>query len=123
MRLAIVGSRHCPGLSLEQVVEKIPINCTEIVSGGSRGVDDLARQAAQALGIPLKVYRPDYARHGRAAPLMRNDLIVQRAHYVLAFWDGSSRGTAYTIRECIRRHVPVRVILLPKPPKSAGPGP
>ena len=37
MRLAIVGSRHCPGLSLEQVVEKIPINCTEIVSGGSRG--------------------------------------------------------------------------------------
>ena len=87
----------------------------------SHGV--LARQAAQALGIPLKVYRPDYARHGRAAPLMRNDLIVQRAHYVLAFWDGSSRGTAYTIRECIRRHVPVRVILLPKLPKSAEPGP
>lgn len=40
---------------------------------------------------------------------MRNDLIVARAELVLAFWDGCSRGTVYTIRRCRAMGVPYRV--------------
>ena len=36
--------------------------------------------------------------------------VLREADLVLAFWDGSSRGTAFVIRECRRRGVPLRVI-------------
>lgn len=47
---------------------------------------------------------------------MRNDLIVARAELVLAFWDGRSRGTVYTIRRCRAMGVPYRVFRAAKAP-------
>ncbi len=82
MRVAVVGSRT---LTVPDLGNYLPENVSEIVSGGARGVDQCARAYALAHGIKLTEYRPDYARHGCRAPLMRNDLIVARAELVLAF--------------------------------------
>ena len=79
-------------------------------------MDQCARAYALSHGISLTEYLPDYARHGRRAPLMRNDLIVARAELVLAFWDGRSRGTVYTIRRCRAMGVPYRVFRAAKAP-------
>lgn len=106
MRVAVVGSRT---LTVPNLGDYLPENVSEIVSGGARGVDQCARAYALSHGIRLTEYLPDYARHGRRAPLMRNDLIVARAELVLAFWDGRSRGTVYTIRRCRAMGVPYRV--------------
>lgn len=106
MRVAVVGSRT---LTVPNLGDYLPENVSEIVSGGARGVDQCARAYALSHGIKLTEYLPDYARHGRRAPLMRNDLIVARAELVLAFWDGRSRGTVYTIRRCRAMGVPYRV--------------
>ena len=110
MRVGIVGSRNIGGITARQLIPWIPANCTQIVSGGARGIDTLAGQAAQQLGIPLLCLRPDYSRYGRQAPLRRNDEILSHCDYVLAFWDYCSRGTCYTITECIRRHIPCRIV-------------
>ncbi len=112
MRVAIVGSRESRGLTAEQMICHIPQNCSRIVSGGARGVDAIARQAAEMLGIPITEFRPDYPSYGRKAPLVRNREIVGHADLVLVFWDMSSRGSAHTIVECIQRRVPVKVINL-----------
>ena len=48
---------------------------------------------------------------GRQAPLQRNDAIVDYADFVLAIWDGRSRGTKYVIDRCRKTGTPVRVLL------------
>jgi hypothetical protein len=52
---------------------------------------------ADRLGLELIVFRPDYKRYGRGAPIVRNKQIVQESDLVLAFWDGKSRGTKSSI--------------------------
>lgn len=107
MKLAIIGSRTVNQISIELY---IPENTTEIVSGGAKGVDTLAREFAEKQGLPLTEFLPDYARYKRAAPLKRNEKIADYADEVLAFWDGQSKGTAHTIKEFERRGKKVSVI-------------
>lgn len=111
MKIAVVGSRNIHNIPLEDL---IPPQCTEIVSGGARGVDTCAREFAQTHGLKLTEFLPDYNRYGRSAPLKRNDLIVAHADLVFAFWDGESRGTLYTIRQCRLQKKPCRVFRLKK---------
>lgn len=60
-------------------------------------------------GFKLTEYLPEYERYGRAAPIKRNDKIIQSAEMVLAFWDGKSRGTAYVISKCKKLGIPCEV--------------
>ena len=110
MRVAIVGSRNCENLKMRHLLPYLPKECTHILSGGARGVDRLARDLAEYLHIAYTEYRPDYNTFGKGAPLIRNEKIVGNAQLVLAFWDFSSAGTRYTIRHCLKKHIPVRVI-------------
>jgi len=108
MKVAIIGSRNLGGIELENF---LPENVTEIVSGGAKGVDTCARQYANANGIKLTEFLPDYKRYGRGAPLKRNLEIIAYADVVLAFWDGESRGTKYVIDNCKKQGIPVKVHL------------
>ncbi len=72
MRIAIVGSRDVKGFTLERMLPHIPPEATELVSGGAYGIDQMAEQAAQVLGLPIRIFRPDYKTNGRLAPLVRN---------------------------------------------------
>ena len=95
MKLAIIGSRNADVPNLETY---LPEGVTEIVSGGARGVDTIAATYAKENGITLTEFLPDYQRYKRGAPLKRNEQIAEYADRVLAFWDGTSRGTLYTIK-------------------------
>ena len=96
-------------MSVDGVISHIPLSCTQIISGGAEGIDALAKEAAEKLGIGYICYLPDYDRYGRSAPLKRNDQIIAAADLVLAFWDFRSRGTSYVIAECIKRGKPIKV--------------
>ena len=109
MKVAVIGSR---GLHVDDLRQYLPKETTEIVSGGAKGIDSDARAYAQAHGIPLKEFLPEYQKYGRGAPLKRNLLIIEYADVVLAFWDGESRGTIYVIDHCRKMNVPVNVITL-----------
>ena len=120
MRVAIIGSRSAPANIAALILPYIPRNATELVSGGAAGVDRAAEELAALLSLPMRRFFPDYERHGRQAPLMRNLQIIDYADEILAFWDGQSRGTMHSVAECIRRGKPVRVVpLTPSEPSPA----
>lgn len=70
-----------------------------IVSGGAAGVDAEAVYIGARHGCPAIEHRPDYATHGKRAPLERNTLIVADADEVHAWPAPWSRGTWDTIRK------------------------
>ena len=109
MRVAVVGSRTLTDICAGPY---LPAGTTEIISGGARGADAAARAWAEAHGLPLREILPDYRRWGRYAPIRRNDEIVAAADYVVALWDGVSRGTAYVIRRCLREGKALRLVVL-----------
>lgn len=106
MRVAVIGSRT---LTISNLGDYLPENTCEIISGGAVGIDQCARRYALEHGIALCEFLPDYSRYGRAAPLRRNDQIIRRAELVLAFWDGHSHGTVYTIRQCRALGIPFQL--------------
>lgn len=111
MRVAVIGSR---GMQVKNLGEYLPKETTEIISGGARGIDACAREYALRHGLKLTEYLPEYSRYGRGAPLKRNITIIENADLVLAFWDGSSKGTQYVIENCRKRNIPVEIHVLTK---------
>lgn len=97
MRVAIVGSRNFsqPERVREFIIDLGP--GVEIVSGGARGVDTWAEEAARECRLTVKVFPADWSK-GKGAGFTRNHDIVNYADVVVAFWDGQSRGTAHTIQ-------------------------
>ena len=106
MKVAVIGSR---GLKVNNLEHYLPDGVSEIISGGAKGVDTSAREYALSHGIKLTEFLPEYEKYGRSAPLKRNIQIIEAADVVLAFWDGSSRGTKYVIDNCNKRNIPVIV--------------
>ena len=107
MKLLIAGSRSITDFDL---AEYIPSETDLIISGGAGGVDTLAEEYADAHRISKVIIRPKYELYGRAAPLKRNEEMVDMADAVLAIWDGKSRGTKYTVEYAKKRGKAVTVV-------------
>ena len=108
MKLAIVGSRNLTSIKIERYISD---EVDEIVSGGAVGVDSCAAEYAEKNGLKLTVFLPKYDRYGRAAPIKRNEEIVNYADKVIAFWDGVSKGTLSVIKYAEKTGKPCEVIL------------
>lgn len=94
MKILIAGSRSITDFDLaEHITSEVEL----IISGGAKGIDTLAEQYADKKRISKLILRPDYARYGKGAPLVRNKKMVSLADRVIVVWDGKSRGTHSTI--------------------------
>lgn len=69
MKIAVIGSRN---MTVNDLGQYLPIEVSEIVSGGAKGIDTCAREYALAHGIKLTEFLPEYEKYGRSAPLKRN---------------------------------------------------
>ena len=107
MKLLIVGSRSITDFDLQG---HIPPETDLIISGGANGVDTLAEQYADKYRISKVIVHPDYARYGKAAPLKRNEVMVDMCDEVLVIWDGVSKGTKFTIDNAKKKGKRVTVI-------------
>lgn len=108
--VAIVGSREYP--HLERV--KVWVSClsadTVVVTGDAAGVDRAASNQARLMGMEYYALVPCWTELGKKAGPLRNEAIVRMADRVIAFWDGSSRGTRSTIDLARRYGKPVEIV-------------
>ncbi len=99
MKVAIIGSRDFKNKNLldEKMKEINKDNTISlIVSGGAKGADTMGVQWANKNNIETKVFYPDFKKHKRAYHF-RNRQIVMESDLIVAFWNGHSTGTKYTI--------------------------
>ena len=94
MKLLIVGSRSITDFDLSKY---IPSQTDLIISGGATGVDSRAETYADQHKISKLILRPKYHLYGKAAPIKRNEQMVDLADEILIIWDGLSRGAQSTL--------------------------
>lgn len=114
LKVAIVGSRKFDDAEkvYGKICENIPRNCTEIVSGGAKGVDTLAQRYAEEHGVFMKVFLPEYEKFGKAATLIRNTEIVKYSDYIFVFIHDDSSGSVDTAKKCLELGKPFSVIYI-----------
>ena len=107
MKVAIIGSRNVSVNDLGMYLS----DEDEIVSGGAVGVDSCAADYAKKKGLKFTVFLPQYERYGKGAPIVRNKEIVDYADKIIAFWNGTSKGTLSVIKYAQKTKKPCEVIL------------
>jgi hypothetical protein len=99
MKLIIAGGRDFKNDRLFQsTMAALTIAPNEIVCGMAAGADELGRQWAIINNIPIAEFPADWSTHGKAAGPRRNKAMAEYGTHLLAFWDGTSRGTANMLK-------------------------
>lgn len=109
MKLLIAGSRSINDLDISPY---IPCGVDMIISGGAKGIDTLAEKYADKHKISKLILRPQYKVYRRAAPLKRNEQMVDICDCILIFWDGKSKGTKHTIDYAQKSKKTISIITL-----------
>lgn len=122
MRILVCGSRGWANHSttyirIREVLQKKlspPYESSVIIHGNAPCVDKLSGVVAQDLGCQVEAYPADWVNLGRGAGLIRNKRMLDQGKpdLVLAFWDGTSRGTKHMIDLATKAGIPVEVIRL-----------
>lgn len=94
--VTIIGSRDIKFINFNLYLDKN--NISQVISGGASGVDTLAEQWAKKNHLDFVAYLPNYRIYGEKAPLVRDREMVEAADHTIAFWNGKSTGTLYTIQ-------------------------
>lgn len=108
MKLLIAGSRSITDFNLAPY---IPDDTDLIISGGADGIDTLAEEYADKKKISKLILRPRYDLYGKAAPIKRNEIMVEIADTVLVIWDGKSKGTKSTIEYAKKKNKNIKVTI------------
>ena len=101
-RLVVAGSRSFGdydrlAADLDRLLAR-RLPAVEIICGGCpSGADALAVRYARSRGLALRLFPADWAAYGRSAGPIRNRAMAMAGHALVAYWDGSSRGTASMI--------------------------
>ena len=107
--LAVVGSKSF--MDYELLSQKLQtISFKTIISGGARGADTLAERYAEEHQIPIEVIKPQWKQLGKMAGYIRNEEIISKCDFCIAFWDGESRGTKHMIGIMKEENKLVRVV-------------
>ena len=115
-KVIIAGSRGFSNYKLlrEQcnkfLREKRKANNIIIVSGHARGADALGEKYAQDEGFALEIYPAQWKKLGKQAGYRRNEQMAEVADALIAFWDGSSKGTKHMIDIMNEKNLLVRVV-------------
>lgn len=115
-KIAVIGSRNYSDYEffkkrLIYLISNIKEDITFVSGGAKSGADFLIKKYCLVEDYKLIEHLPDYERYsGRLAPLKRNSLIVDEADMMVAFWNGLSTGTAYTVKLAQKKNIPIRIV-------------
>jgi hypothetical protein len=113
MKIIIAGSRNFNDYNLLKTsCDKLLTQFTniEIVSGTARGADKLGERYAGEKGYDIKQFPANWDKHGKSAGYIRNDEMAQYADMLIAFWDGTSKGTKHMIDLANKRGIKVEIV-------------
>ena len=112
MKVAIVGSRRFSDPQrVSDYVNSLPPRAS-IITGSASGVDAAATKAARAKGIPVQVVPASFDELADASKsAARNQRLVAACDILVAFWDGSSKGTRATVDRALDSAKEVHVFL------------
>lgn len=116
-RVIVTGSRHWRDRAkIASRLFELPPDSTIVVGYNPekdtpKGVDRIAYQEAQKLGLKLEPHPALWEQHGKGAGFVRNKEMAELgAQLCLAFWDGLSTGTFDMMGQAVKRGIPVEVI-------------
>jgi hypothetical protein len=110
MILAIIGSRDFSDFELLELTVNGIEDVSEIISGGAKGTDSLARDYANKYHIKIIEYIPDWKKHGLAAGYKRNVDIINYCDAAIAFWNGTSNGTRHGIELAVKQRKCLKIV-------------
>ncbi len=94
MKVIIAGCRDFTDYEfLKNEINKLELPITEVISGGARGVDALGERYAKENRLPVKRFPALWNIYGKSAGPIRNKEMAEYGDYLIAFWDGKSKGT------------------------------
>ena len=114
MRVAIVGSRHFSEPDrVTEYVNGLPARAS-IITGSASGVDAAATKAARARGLGVQVMPASFDEMSDASrSAARNQRLVDACDVLVAFWDGTSKGTRTTVERALDSGKEVHVFVAP----------
>ncbi len=117
MRVLVCGGRDYDNYQrvfqtlTDLAVKTTPMSSFEIIQGGAKGADFLARCWAATNGFNWYEYPADWKTHGPAAGPMRNKQMLEegKPDLVIAFPGG--KGTAHMVKIAQEAGIPVKEII------------
>lgn len=102
IRLLISGSKSF--VNKEKIYQILnmfrEIDNIHIITGGSKGTEEIAEEFADEYQLELTSIKPDWEENGNFAGYIRNeDLINLEPDFLVTFWDGDSPGTKDLIKK------------------------
>lgn len=94
MKVIVSGSRSIISYDLvAKVLDEYVNSITMLVSGDAQGVDKLSQRWADENDIQVKLFPANWDKYGKSAGMIRNKEMAEYADYLIAIWDGKSKGT------------------------------
>jgi YspA, cpYpsA-related SLOG family len=113
MNYAVIGSRSFNDYrKLKAICKKMISPKDTIISGGASGADHMAKLYAQENQINYIEYPANWTLHGKRAGFLRNITIIENSNMVIAFWDGTSKGTEHSINLAKQQKKPTFIIYI-----------
>ena len=112
MKVIIAGGRNFNDYKkLCQFCDKVLSNQTEIeiVSGTANGADKLGEKYANDKKYPIKQFPANWNKYGKSAGYKRNMQMAKYADALIAFWDGTSKGTMHMINLAKQFNLKIRI--------------
>ena len=121
-RIIIAGSRGFTDYQylkskMEQFIKEHPNQRFVIISGTANGADKLGERFAIEKGIELRRFPAEWNKYGKRAGYLRNVQMLDFAaqadgeSVLMAFWDGSSKGTRHMVKIAKNAGITVNVFL------------
>ena len=113
-RLIISGPRSCRKYTtvskeIEQYILELQ-GVDEIVSGGSTGVDLIAKQYAEEHSIPYKEFEPNWQDEINAAGMVRDMRMAEYGTHLLILSNGKTKESKNLIAEAKKQNLIVKTI-------------
>lgn len=81
----------------------------EIIVGGAKGMDTIAKQYANEFFYPLREFPSDWNKYGKSAEPIRNQEMAKYADVLIAFYNGS-RGISDIIKQAMQHGLTIHII-------------